>query len=176
MPTSIQLPFRYNPGLYTQIVDGPTVGNTLVETSVVGAGIGSLTIPANGFKVGDSFHAKIGGLITTQPNHTITIRAKSGSTVLETTGVVTLDLATNQPWELELDFTIRSIGATGVIKTNGNFIYNRDTGSYIGLALGDTEVFDTTVSNTLDITVEWGQEDVTDSITVQQFILYKTFI
>lgn len=176
MSTSIQLPFRYNPGLYTQIVDGPTVGNTLVETSVVGAGIGSLTIPANGFKVGDSFHAKIGGLITTQPNHTITIRAKSGSTVLETTGVVTLDLATNQPWELELDFTIRSIGATGVIKTNGNFIYNRDTGSYIGLALGDTEVFDTTVSNTLDITVEWGQEDVTDSITVQQFILYKTFI
>tara|TARA_R110001632_G_C11200683_1_gene403154 strand:+ start:86 stop:616 length:531 start_codon:yes stop_codon:yes gene_type:complete len=176
MSTFIQLPPRYNPGLYTQIVDGPTVGNTLVETSVVGTGIGSLTIPANGFKVGDSFHAKIGGLITTQPNHTITIKAKSDGTVLETTGVVTLEKATNQPWELELDFTIRSIGATGVIKTNGNFIYNRNSGSYIGLALGDTEVFDTTVSNTLDITVEWGQEDVTDSITVQQFILYKTFI
>jgi len=162
-------------GLFSQTADGVTLGNTLVETSIVGSGVGSLSIPANGFKVGDSFHAKIGGLISTQPNHEITIRAKSGSTVLETTGIITLELATNQPWELELDFTIRSIGATGEIKTNGNFVYNRDTGSYIGKALGDTEIFDTTVTNTLDITAEWGQEDASDSIVVQQLILYKTF-
>ena len=162
-------------GLFSQTVDGPSVGNTLVETSIVGSGVGSLTVPANFFKVGDSFHTKIGGLISTQPNHEITIRAKSGSTVLETTGIITLELATNQPWELELDFTIRSIGATGVIKTNGNFVYNRDTGSYIGKSLGDTEVLDTTVANTLDITAQWGQEDASDSIVVQQLILYKTF-
>jgi hypothetical protein len=61
------------------------------------------------------------------------------------------------------------------MKTNGNFIYNRNTGSYIGKALGDTEIFDTTTANTLDVTAEWDQEDTSDSIIVQQLILYKTF-
>lgn len=176
MGTSIKILPKYNPGLYSQTADGPSVGNTLVETSIVGSGVGSLSIPANSFKVGDSYHAKIGGLISTQNNHEITIRAKSGNIVLETTGIITLELATNQPWELELDFTIRAIGVSGEIKTNGNFIYNRDTGTYTGKALGDIEVFDTTISNTLDITAEWGQEDSNDSILVQQFILYKTFV
>lgn len=162
-------------GLFSQTADGPSVGNTLVETSIVGTGVGSLTVPANFFKVGDSFHAKIGGLISTQNNNVITVRAKSGSTVLETTGIITLELATNQPWELELDFTIRAIGATGEIKTNGNFVYNRDTNVYVGTVLGDVEVLDTTVPNTLDITAEWGQEDTSDSIVVQQLILTKTF-
>ena len=162
-------------GLFSQTADGATLGNTLVETSIVGAGVGSLTVPANFFKVGDSFHAKIGGLISTQNNNVITVRAKSGSTVLETTGIITLELATNQPWELELDFTIRAIGATGEIKTNGNFVYNRDTNVYTGTVLGDTKVLDTTVPNTLDITAEWGQEDTSDSIVVQQLILTKTF-
>jgi hypothetical protein len=142
-------------GLFSQIADGPSVGNTLIETSIVGSGIGSLTIPANTLKAGDSFHLKIGGLISTQPNHKITIRAKSDGVVL--------------------DFTVRSIGATGEIKTNGNFIYNRNTGSYIGIALGDTQIFDTTTANTLDITVEWDQEDTSDSIIAKQLILYKTF-
>lgn len=162
-------------GLFSQTADGPSVGNTLVETSIVGSGIGSLNIPANTLKAGDSFHLKIGGLISTQNNHKITIRAKSDGVVLESTGLITLELATSQPWELELDFTVRSIGATGEIKTNGNFIYNRNTGSYIGIAVGDTQIFDTTVSNTLDITVEWDQEDTSDSIIAKQLILYKTF-
>jgi hypothetical protein len=69
-------------GLFSQIADGPSVGNTLIETSIVGSGIGSLTIPANTLKAGDSFHLKIGGLISTQPNHKITIRAKSDGVVL----------------------------------------------------------------------------------------------
>lgn len=162
-------------GLFSQIADGPSVGNTLIETSIIGSGIGSLTVPANTFKVGDSYHLKIGGLISTQNNHKLTIKAKADGVVLESTGLITLELSTNQPWELELDFTIRSIGTTGEVKTNGNFIYNRNTGSYIGVALGDTQIFDTTISNTLDITVEWDQEDASDSIIAQQLLLYKTF-
>jgi hypothetical protein len=179
MGTRIELtptgPYVNTYGLFSQTADGPSVGNTLVETSIVGSGVGSLSIPANTLKAGDSFHLKIGGLISTQPNHKITIRAKSDGVVLESTGLITLELATSQPWELELDFTVRLIGATGEMKTNGNFIYNRNTGSYIGKALGDTEIFDTTTANTLDVTAEWDQEDTSDSIIVQQLILYKTF-
>lgn len=176
MSTSIKLPVRYNPGLYAQTINGPTVGNTLVESSIVGSGVGGLTVPGNIFKVGDSYHAKIGGVISTQNNHEITVKAKADGTVLATTGLINLELATLQSWELEIDFTIAAIGTTGSIKTNGNFIFNRNTGDYIGVAFNDTEVLDTTIDQTLDITVQWNQEDVSDAIFSHQFVLYKTFI
>ena len=167
MGTSIKLPVKYNPGLYAQTINGPTISNTLVESSIVGSGIGNLTVPGNIFKVGDSYHAKIGGVISTQNNHEITVKAKSDGTVLATT---------LQSWELEIDFTIAAIGTTGSIKTNGNFIFNRNTGNYIGIAFNDTEVLDTTIDQTLDITVQWNQEDISDAIFSHQFVLYKTFI
>lgn len=176
MGTSIKLPVRYNPGLYAQTVNGPTISNTLVESSIVGSGIGGLTVPGNIFKVGDSYHAKIGGVISTQNNHGITIKAKADGTILATTGLINLELTTLQSWELEIDFTIAAIGTTGSIKTNGNFIYNRNTGDYIGVAFNDTEVLDTTIDQTLDITVQWNQENTSDAIFSHQFVLYKTFI
>ena len=48
--------------LYAQTVQGPTI-NTVGEQSIIGTGEGSLTVPANWFRVGDSYHGKIGGLI-----------------------------------------------------------------------------------------------------------------
>ena len=47
MGTSIKLPVKYNPGLYAQTVQSATitVGNTTtVESSIVGTGVGSLTV------------------------------------------------------------------------------------------------------------------------------------
>ena len=176
MGTSIKLPVRYNPGLYAQTVNGPTVGNTLVESSIVGSGVGGLTVPGNIFKVGDSYHAKIGGVISTQNNHEITIKAKADGTVLASTGLIDLEVSTNQSWELEIDFTIAAIGTTGSVKTNGNFIFNRNTGDYIGVAFNDTEVLDTTIDQTLNITVQWNQENASDAIFSHQFVLYKTYL
>ena len=74
-------------GLYAQTVQSATLTNSTTETSVVGTGVGSLSVPADAFVVGDSYHAKIGGVISAQNNDTITIRIKTGSTVLATTGV-----------------------------------------------------------------------------------------
>ena len=110
-------------GLYSQTVNGPTI-NTTGEQSLVGTGVGSLSVPANAFSVGDSFHGKIGGKINATGGggrSEITMRIKAGSTVLASTDVFDLDNATDQGWECELDFTIASIGATGSICTNGNF-------------------------------------------------------
>ena len=40
-------------GLYAQTVQSPTVTNTTTETTIVGAGVGGLTVPANTFSVGE---------------------------------------------------------------------------------------------------------------------------
>ena len=162
-------------GLYAQTVQSATLTNTTTETSVVGTGVGSLSVPADAFVVGDSYHAKIGGVISAQNNDTITIRIKTGSTVLATTGLITLEAVTGMGWECELDFTVAAIGATGSMCTNGNFAYNRDTGSLEGFVFQDVEAFDSTIANTLDITAEWGQAKTQDEIHSANFVLHKTY-
>ena len=162
-------------GLYAQTVVSATLTNTTTETSIVGSGVGSLTIPANHFVVGDSYHAKIGGEISAQNGDDITIRIKSGATVLATTGIISLSPTTGLGWECEIDFTIAAIGATGSMCTNGNFAYTRNTGGLEGYVFQDVETFDTTVANTLDITAEWGQAKTQDEIHSANFVLHKTY-
>jgi len=162
-------------GLYAQTIQSATVTNTTTETSIVGTGVGTLSIPANGFVVGDSFHAKIGGIIAAQNGDDITIKVKSGSTVLATTGTINLSPVTDLGWECELDFTIATIGVSGSICTNGNFAYTRNTGGLEGYVFQDVVTFDTTVNNTLDITVQWAQAKTEDTIYSANFVLHKIY-
>ena len=106
----------------------------------------------------------------------IIIRVKSGTTVLASTGIFDLDTATNQGWECELDFTVLAIGATGSITTNGNFAYTKDGRREVfGYIFQDTQTIDTTIANTLDITVEWNVINTGDDIFSQNFVLHKTY-
>lgn len=165
-------------GVYAQTIQGPTV-STAGEQSIVGTGVGSLSIPADGFIVGDSFHAKLGGLINAKGGGNrseIIINIKAGRNILATTGVFDLDNATNQGWECELDFTITEIGAIGSICTNGNFAYTKDNNRAVfGYIFQDVEAIDTTVSNTLDVTVEWNVLNSGDDIYSANFVLHKVF-
>jgi hypothetical protein len=165
-------------GLYAQTVVSATI-NTAPEQSIVGTGIGTLSVPANAFSVGDSFHGKIGGLINATGGggrSELILRIKSGTTILATTGVFDLDNATNQGWECELDFTITTIGATGTICTNGNFCYTKNGSRQVfGYIFQDVTTINTTVTNTLDITVEWNVINGGDDIYSANFVLYKTY-
>jgi len=165
-------------GNYAQTANSATI-NTVGEQSIVGTGVGSLSIPANIFAVGDSFHGKMGGIINATGGggrSEFTIKIKTGTTILASTGVFDLDTATNQGWELELDFTIAVIGATGTICTNGNFAYTKDNNRQVfGYIFQDVQPIDTTASNTLDITVQWNVLNPGDDIYSANFVLYKVF-
>lgn len=164
----------YN-GYYAQTEVSSTLTNTTVETSIVGTGVGTLSVPADAFVVGDSYHAKIGGVISAQNSDEITINIKTGATTLATTGLISLEAVTELGWECELDFTIATIGASGSICTNGNFAYNRNTGSLEGFVFQDVQPIDTTVINTLDITATWNQAKTQDQIYSANFVLYKVY-
>jgi len=165
-------------GNYAQTANSATI-NTVGEQSIVGTGVGSLSIPANIFAVGDSFHGKMGGLINATGGggrSEITIKVKTGTTILASTGVFDLDTSTNQGWEIELDFTIAAIGATGTICTNGNFAYTKDNNRAVyGYIFQDVQPIDTTASNTLDVTVEWNVLNGGDDIYSANFVLYKVY-
>jgi hypothetical protein len=161
-------------GNYAQTVQSATISGT-TETSIIGSGVGSLSIPADFFKVGDSFHAKIGGVINgSNNNDEITVRIKAGGVILASTGSFILDQTTNNGWECELDFTVAVVGASGTICTNGNFAYTKNTDKKVqGYVFQDIQTLDTTVINTLDITVQF--DNTNTDIYSANFVLYKTY-
>ena len=167
-------------GLYTQTASSTPVTNTTTETSLLDGGLGTLTVPANGFKVGDSFHAILTGHVSSVNNHTLRIRIKTDGIVLSDTGVITMAGATGRHWKLEVYFTVRTLGASGVasIATGGTFMYTKNASTNFEGTNFSTETitgFDTTISNTLAITAQWGTANTGDSIYSEIFTLNKTF-
>lgn len=167
-------------GLFAQTASSTAITNTTTETTLIGSGVGSLSIPADGFEVGDSFHAKLIGHISCNSSATVRIRIKTGSVVLADTGVISLATSTNRHWEINVYFTIRAIGAAGVasIASGGIFSYVKNAGTAFEgsnfLLINNTD-FDTTVSNTLNVTAEWGTASASNSIYSDIFILNKTY-
>ena len=167
-------------GLYAQTGASTPIVNTVVETTLINGGVGTLSVPPNGFQVGDSFSVTMGGIIFSDNNTDLTIRVKSGSVVLGTTGLVNLPQCTDQVWDLEIVFTIRTIGAAGVasIATKGQFTYSKDaSNAYEGSDFStiNNTTFDTTIANTLDITAQWATASVDNSIETEVFVLNKIY-
>lgn len=175
-----QNPNGYLSRLYTQTNSSTPVTNTIVETSLLDGGLGTLTIPANIFKVGDSFRAVLTGHVSSVNNHTLQIRIKSNSILLADTGLITMPATTSKHWKLDVDFTIRAIGAAGVasIASGGSFIYTKNASNAFegaNFSVENNTTFDTTISNTLVITAQWGTANAGDSIYSEIFTLSKTY-
>jgi len=166
-------------GLFSQTAQGTTIDNT-TEQDLLGAGVGALLIPANTLEVGSTYHLKLGGLchLTGGGNRTtMQVRIKNGATVLADSGVVLGEHATNLAWQLEIDFVIRTIGASGTIMTNANFTHPRDTNPRLicGFLFQDNETIDTTIDNTLSVTWEFVNLETNNQIYTSQAILNKLY-
>lgn len=169
-----------NYGLFAQTSDSTPITSTIVESDLLGTGVGTLSVPANGFSVGDSFSANISGLMSAKNNDSITIRIKSGSVILADSGALSLPSITNQSFNLIIDFTIRNIGSSGVasIVTFGQInVLKLASGTQQGFGFNDVNntTFDTTIANTLDITAEWSSNSNLNSIYSNFFVLNKIY-
>jgi hypothetical protein len=179
--TSPILPLPVVYGLYAQTANSATVTNTTAETTIIGTGVGSLSVPANGFAIGDSFRAILGGLINAGNNQTIRIRLRTGSVLLLDSGAQNLGSAvTDDVWSLNVDFTVRQIGAATVasIVSLGSFHYTKTNNASVqgfGFNVVNNTTFNTTVSNTLNITVEWGSASTGNNIYSDTFVLNKIY-
>jgi len=166
-------------GLYAQTGDSVAVSATTVSTTILNGGVGTLTVPANGFTVGDSFLAKLGGVISAKVNDTITIDVVSSGVTLTSSGPITMPNITNKVWLMEVTFTIRKLGAAtvGSIVSLGNFVWSNNTNVQQGFGFNtvNSATFDTTISNTLDIKVQWSSASTDNSIFSDVFVLTKTY-
>lgn len=179
--TSATLPVSVNYGLFAQTANSTIITNTTAETSLINGGVGTLTVPANGFSVGDSFRAVFGGIVNADNNQTIRIRVKAGSILLLDSGLQNLGSSViNDVWSLNIDFTIRQIGTAGVasVVALGGFHYTKTNNASVqgfGFNTVNNTTFNTTISNTLDVTAQWGAASTGNNIYSDIFILNKTY-
>ena len=167
-------------GLYAQTALSTPVVFASGEASLIGAGVGYLTVPANSFKVGDSFTAKMCGQLTCANNQILHFRVRSNGVVIIDALEYTLATSTNKFFDLILDFTVTKIGGLGVAElfANGVFTYNRNSSTAIeGVNFGliDSTLFNTTVNNTISITAEWITNNDLNTIRSQNFTLTKVY-
>ena len=168
-------------GVVMSTSDAQPISATTTPTSLFAGAtltpVGGLTVPANTFKI-SSYHFNIAGNISTNNGDTLTLSLYNSG--LLATLVVDLTGSTNQFFELEADFSIRSIGGIGSarISTNFDFTYS-DTGATAWRGKRNctvnTTTFDTTVSNTLDVRAEWSSASINNSIQCRQLILTQIF-
>jgi hypothetical protein len=170
-----------NYGLFAQTANSTLITNTTVESSLINGGVGTLTIPANGFSVGDSFRAVFGGIVNANNNQTIRIRVKAGSILLLDSGAQNLGSSViNDVWSLNIDFTIRAIGAAGVasIVSLGSFHYTKTNNASVqgfGFNTVNNTTFSTTISNVLNVTAQWGSASAGNNIYSDIFVLNKIY-
>lgn len=171
--------FRVMYGLYSQTGGTGNISGT-TEQSIVGPGVGTLSIPANGFSVGDTFKAIIRGHLS-NANNDFRIRVYSDSTILADTGFINYNTAGDEVlMDLDLDFVILSLGrptdasvlTKGKLRTikNSNFTVNG-----YSFETHNSTTFDTTVDSLLDVTIEFNASAADTYIYTDFLTLTKVY-
>lgn len=162
---SAWIPYNMERVGFTQTATG-TVANTTTETALTAAGKGSLEFPAGFLRIGSKIKISGSGLHSAVATGTLTIRIKLGSTVMLTTGAITSGIDTNGLFNIEATMTIRTIGASGTIFSQG--MYQEDGAVFSIFEMTNTAAvtIDTTTSQTLSITAEWSTASATRSISL----------
>lgn len=155
--------------IFTQTAD-KTVTNTVTETSIVGTGVGGLTLPANFFVAGKTIRVTMSGVYSTVAvtGDTVTVKIKYGSTVLAskaTTALVTG--GTNLAWFSDALITCRTTGTTGTVQVSGGVRYQIAGSAIVEDELNNgaaTTTLNTTTSNLFDVTITHSAANASNTV------------
>jgi len=154
-----------------------TFASTTAETTLLGAGAGSATLAANQLVAGSTIRVVVEGYVGNTVANTIRIRLKIGAnTVLDTTALAGAGLSANYPFRMELVYTVRTTGAggTGI----GQLIWTYWGGSSYGpfnavaYVVTATSTVDTTASNAVNATWQFGTSSAGNTMTVTNLRIY----
>ena len=169
-----------NYGLYAQTENSVPITATTSAGSLIGVGVGTLSVPANAFQVGDTFRGDFGGLLSAKNSDSIRILVSTNGNLLVDSGLQTLPTTINAVWSMSLNFTIRQIGAGSVasVVSFANFLnlkQSNSTSEGFGFNNVNNSTFDTTIPNTLEVTASFSSASPLNSIYSDVFILNKIY-
>jgi hypothetical protein len=144
-----------------------SVSNTVAETTLLAAGAGSLTLPANIMRAGEMLFIYGYGTITNTSTPTIQIKVKIGGvTVLDTTATTMLTITGTTQWQLSAQINCRTVGAggTGFAQAQFNYFSTPTVSNIVQMINTSTFALNTTISNVIDVTATWGAASASNTI------------
>lgn len=151
-----------------------TVANTASETTITGTGNGTLTLPANFLVAGRTIKFSAFGFHSATANPTIRVRIYAGTSVLLDTGTVTTANSTNAQWDLRGQIVCLTTGVSGTVNGQGFWTEAQAGANIFGMVNTSAVILDTTSSQTLKMTVQWGTASSSDTITMTNFLVEPT--
>jgi len=152
--------------IFTQTAN-TSVSATTTETTLLGSGVGTLTLPANFWKVGKTIRIKVtySDIDTDTTPGTWTVRGKYGTTTIVSHAGTPTALQTNGTGDTEIILTCRTTGASGTIAGYVKTTYGyTGISQFIGTTTSTTTV-DTTASGALNVTMQFGNSNAGNNIT-----------
>lgn len=163
-----------NQDLFTQ-TNSSFVSNTTSETTLVSTGVGNLTLPPNWWVSGRTLHLWLAGGITTKALLAGTLGFRlyldTAQQITFASGDITIPDGIAGAWVADLWLTCRSDGMSGVFSGAGLMdIYLTDL-THVGLTLAGGSNQDTTVSQPIDLKIQWGTADASNGIGIDQLVI-----
>lgn len=170
-------------GMYSQTAASSDITGTTPLSILSGVGQGTLSVPGDTFKIGDTFTAEIGGIMSSASNQTIEIAINGGMTSnieLLNTGAISITTATNKVFSFKATFVVRSIGIAGIaeIAVHSRFTTNNNSSNkdeVFSFFSTNNTTFYTTNLNKLDITAHFGGSSASNKIRSEIFSLVKVY-
>jgi len=149
-----------------------TVANSVAETSLIGAGVGSTTIDTSKIAVGKTVRFRLRGIIGDTGTPTLQIRFKIGGVTVGDTGAVALTtIAGNHGIVIDGEFTYRTLGNPGTILGNGNIFISSPTINDLDTTKTAADNINTTVNNVIDVTAQWGTANAANTLTITNCVI-----
>jgi hypothetical protein len=172
---------RPSGGVFSESSETVYTSNGGVVQSIVNqdaSASGTLMIPSNAFKVGDTYALKLGGRLTCANNDAFDINILSNfgtpsEVILATINVIVDGAQTNGWFEIEAEFIVRSIGGVGTMSTNCHYSYYNSTNVSKGYGVDNLIIFSTQIDNDLNVT--FNTLDNTVQLRISQVSLTKLY-
>jgi len=149
-----------------------TVASLDTENSIIGTGVGSLTLPAGFLTIGKTLHIRVMGVISNTGTPNMTVKLKLGSTVIASTGAVaTITGLSNSIFIADFYLTCRTTGVTGTVFGQGTTQLGNNPP--IGAPATAAITVDTTGTLAVGVTVQWGTSSASNTVTGSLAIVEK---
>ena len=158
-----------NGGLFVQ-TSSVTIANTTTETALTSTGKGSLVLPADFFVIGRGIRVRVMGVHSSSGNPTVTIKFKFGSTVIATiTG--TGGNGSNDNFNFYGELTCRTVGGSGTVFPQFFWEELHSNGLVAGSKSTTTVTINTSASQTMSVTFQWGTASASNTITATNIVI-----
>lgn len=138
-----------------------------------------LVLPANFMYPGQSFRLTAFGVLSSVSSATIVLGfyygGVAGVALAANAAVTAAATATNVPWRLELTSTVRTVGSTGTIISQGFLDLGSSVSATTHLPIPATALatvtIDTTSAKALTVGATWGTNSASNTLTCHQFLV-----